>query len=219
MLGAVVSGPQRAYNRHVTISDELRLSAVRYLRRRDPVLRSVIDRAGPFTLQPQRQRFAMLVYSIISQQVSTAAATSIRGRVQRLVGSRITPRALAAADDEQLRSAGVSPQKLRYLRDLTDKTLLGTLRFRRHARLDDESIIAELTQVKGIGVWTAQMFLIFSLGRLDVLPADDLGLRTALQRLYELDERPDHDTCRRIALPWRPYASVACWYCWRSLEF
>jgi DNA-3-methyladenine glycosylase II len=178
----------------------------------------VIDRAGPFTLRPDRERFAMLVYSIIAQQVSTAAATSIRRRVQQLVGPRITPQALAAVDDAQLRAAGVSPQKLRYLRDLTDKTLLGALRFRRHARLDDEAIVTELTQVKGIGVWTAQMFLIFSLGRLDVLPSDDLGLRTAVQRLYGLSERPDHDTCQRIALPWRPYASVASWYCWRSLE-
>jgi len=202
----------------MTIDSSIRSKAVRHLRRRDPVIRAVIDRVGPFTLELHSKRFATVVYSIISQQVSMAAAASIRRRVLDLVSGKLTPTMLAALSDEQLRGAGVSPQKLRYLRDLTDKTQAGHVRFARHHRLDDAGVIEELIQVKGIGVWTAQMFLIFSLGRLDVLPSDDLGIRTALRQLYGLSDLPTRTQCEEIAAPWRPYASVASWYCWRSLE-
>jgi DNA-3-methyladenine glycosylase II len=202
----------------MTIDSATRLKAVRHLRRRDPVIRAVIDGVGPFTLQLHSKRFATLVYSIISQQVSMAAAASIRRRVLDLVSGTVTPTTLAALNDDQLRGAGVSPQKLRYLRDLTEKTQARAVRFARHHRLEDAAIVEELMQVKGIGVWTAQMFLIFSLGRLDVLPSDDLGIRTAIRKLYGLDDLPDRAQCEAIAAPWRPYASVASWYCWRSLE-
>jgi DNA-3-methyladenine glycosylase II len=202
----------------MTISEAQRQQALRHLRRSDPVLRAVIQRVGPFTLRLHRNRFATLAHSIISQQVSVSAAKSINGKLIAAAGGRVTPETIMALSDERLRACGVSPQKLRYLRDLTAKTLDGTVRFARHRRLDDESIIAELTQITGIGVWTAHMFLIFSLGRLDVLPSDDFGLRSALRRLYALDELPDRATCQRIAAPWRPYASVASWYCWRSLD-
>jgi DNA-3-methyladenine glycosylase II len=130
----------------------------------------------------------------------------------------VVPGELAAKTDDQLRQAGISPQKLRYVRDLTEKTLAGVVRFERHGRMHDDAVVAELVQVKGVGVWTAQMFLIFALGRLDVLPCADLGLRTAMQRLYGLAELPNARQCEKIAAPWRPYASVASWYCWRSLE-
>jgi DNA-3-methyladenine glycosylase II len=194
--------------------------AVRHLRRADVILRDVIRQAGPFTLRPHRDRFGMLVRSIISQQISVLAARSIRRRVEALVlPERPTAQNLAALTREQLRSAGLSPQKLTYLTDLCAHVCDGRLNLRTIGRKPDEDVVAELIQVKGIGRWTAQMFLIFALGRLDVLPHDDLGVRSAIRRLYGLPELPDRATSERIAEPWRPYASVASWYCWRSLEF
>jgi DNA-3-methyladenine glycosylase II len=170
-------------------------------------------------LKPQRGGFTMLVRSIISQQISTAAARSIRARLESLAGTkRLTPEIIGRLSVAELRSVGVSPQKTGYLLDLAGKTLDGTLRFRNFARKSDEQIIATLTQVKGIGVWTAQMYLIFSAGRLDVFPHDDLGVRVAIKELYGLPALPDKVTGHRIAAPWRPYASVASWYCWRYLD-
>jgi DNA-3-methyladenine glycosylase II len=119
---------------------------------------------------------------------------------------------------DELRLAGLSRQKASYLVDLATHVFEGRLNLNRIGRLSDDAVIESLIEVKGIGVWTAQMFLIFSLGRLDVLPHGDLGVRMAIQRLYGLDELPDRETCHRIAEPWRPYASIAAWYCWRSLE-
>jgi DNA-3-methyladenine glycosylase II len=117
-----------------------------------------------------------------------------------------------------LRSAGLSPQKASYVADLAAKVNAGTVDLRRIGRLSDERIIDRLTQVKGIGHWTAQMFLIFALGRLDVFPHDDLGVKTAIRNRYGLSELPDKPTALAIAAPWRPYASVASWYCWRTLD-
>ncbi|MEO7403126.1 MAG: DNA-3-methyladenine glycosylase 2 family protein, partial [Burkholderiales bacterium] len=117
----------------------------------------------------------------------------------------------------QLRAAGLSAAKASYVRDLSDAVVSGRVVLRQIARKPDEEIIEELIQVKGIGRWTAQMFLIFSLGRLDVLPVDDLGVRVAIRDLYGLVELPDNKTSERVAESWRPYASVASWYCWRSI--
>ncbi len=182
-------------------------------------MRRLIDDVGPFTLKPQRGGFSMLVRSILSQQISTAAARSIRARLETLVGTkRLTAEAIGGLSVEELRSVGVSPQKAGYLLDLARKTQDGTLRFGSLSRKTDDEIIATLTQVKGIGVWTAQMYLIFSAGRLDVLPHDDLGVRVAIKELYGLSALPDKTTSHRIATPWRPYASVASWYCWRYLD-
>ncbi|MFN0052814.1 MAG: DNA-3-methyladenine glycosylase family protein [Planctomycetales bacterium] len=193
--------------------------AQRHLKRSDPVLRAVISAVGPVTLKPHRDRFLMLVRSIISQQISGKAARSIQSRLMALVApGRMTPAALAALTDGQLSSAGISPQKRGYLRDLADKVASGSVRLARAGRLDDDEIIAELTQVKGIGEWTAQMFLMFSLGRLDVFPHADLGIRSALRNLYKLPVLPDRQTSCRIAQPWSPYATIGSWYCWRSLE-
>jgi DNA-3-methyladenine glycosylase II len=193
--------------------------AVRYLRAADPVLRTVIDAVGPFSLQLEPSQFRMLVRSIISQQISTKAARAIHKRVQGLVKPRlITAENLSRFSTDELRSAGLSPQKIRYIIDLTEKVTSGELKLRRLGRLPDEEIIEQLIVVKGIGRWTAQMFLMFCLGRLDVFPHDDLGIRSAIKRLYELDELPDKTSAIRIATPWRPYASVASWYCWRSLD-
>jgi len=194
--------------------------AVRHLRRADPVMRDVIGKAGPFTLRLHRNRFRALVFSIIGQQISGKAAAAIRSRlVEYLKPQQISAESIARLTTEQLRSVGLSQQKAAYLLDLTERVANGNLRLSRMARMKDEQVIEALTEVKGIGVWTAQMFLIFSLGRLDVFPHDDLGVRMAIRNLYGLDELPNKDTSHRIAAPWRPYASIASWYCWRSLEF
>lgn len=193
--------------------------AQRHLRKRDPVMRRLIEAVGPFTLRLDRDRFRMLVRSIISQQISGTAAQSIRRRLEALVApEKICSHNLAALSVADLRSAGVSPQKAGYLHDLAAKVDSGAVRLHRVARMTDDEVIAELVQVKGIGVWTAQMCLMFSLGRLDVFPHDDLGIRSALRNLYGLADLPDKQTSIEIAKPWRPYATIASWYCWRSHE-
>jgi len=195
-------------------------AALAHLRAGDPVMRRLIDAVGPFALRPERtRRFSVLARAIISQQVSTAAARTIRGRLEGILdGSGLTAEGIARLTEPQLRSVGLSRQKASYLQDLAQKTLDGTVRLDRIGRLSDEAVIAMLTQVKGIGKWTAEMFLIFSLGRLDVLPVDDLGVRAAIKDLYGLEDLPDKKTCVEIAAPWRPYATVGSWYCWRSLD-
>lgn len=196
-----------------------RSNALKHLRARDRVLRGVIDSVGPFTLRVERKRFAMLVRSIISQQISTGAARSIRRRLEGLVAPHeLTDASIGRLSAAELRTAGVSPQKAGYLIDLAKQVNDGGVNLSRIGRLSNEGVIQELTQVKGIGRWTAQMFLIFSLGRLDVFPHDDLGVRTAIRDLYEFDELPDKEQCLEIALPWSPYESVASWYCWRLID-
>ncbi len=190
--------------------------ALRHLRRADPVLRDVIRRVGPFQLKLQRDRFAVLVRSIISQQISTAAARTIRARLEGLVAPEPTsPENLLNLTDAKLKAAGVSPQKLSYIRDLCAKVSAGEVTLRTIGRKSDEAVIKELTQIRGIGRWTAQMFLMFSLGRLDVLPHDDLGIRSNIRTIYGIDEMPSKAVCEELAAPWRPYTSIACWYCWR----
>ena len=192
-------------------------AAVLHLQDRDVRLGAVIETVGPCKLVLRRNRFESLVRAIISQQISTAAARSIRERLHTRVGS-FTPEALLDLADEDYRGCGVSPQKIRYLRDLAGHVHSGEVPLNRIGRLSDEEIIARLTAVRGIGRWTAQMFLMFSLGRPDILPHDDLGIRNAIRRLYELSEAPTRDVMDEIATPWRPHATVACWYLWRSLE-
>ncbi len=200
-----------------TLTTDRVREGIAHLRTADRRMANVIERVGPFTLKPERDRFGMLVRSIISQQISTAAARSIRQRlVERLAPERVSAAAIAALSTEELRAVGLSPQKTAYLQDLSDKVSSGTIRLDRISRLDDEQVIQTLLPVKGVGRWTAQMFLLFSLGRIDVLAPDDLGIRAAMKRIYELPELPDRKTCEQIAEPWRPYASIASWYCWRS---
>lgn len=192
---------------------------VAHLRTADPVMKRLIDATGPFLLRPNRDRFGTLARSIMSQQISTSAARSIRQRLTELLPpDGLTPENLVRSSEARLRSAGLSRPKASYLRDLAQKTLDGTVRLDRIGRLPDEDVIGMLTQVRGIGRWTAEMFLMFSLGRLDVLPCDDLGIRSSIKSFYCLDGLPDKNTCIRIAAPWRPYATIACWYCWRSLD-
>ncbi len=195
-------------------------SARKHFRTADRTIFGLIQRVGPCTLKPQKQRFEMLVNSILSQQISTSAARSIRRRLTELIApSKVRPEVIARLDATQLRTAGVSPQKAGYLLDLALKTLDKTVNLPRISRRTDEEAIAELIQVKGIGRWTAQMFLIFSLGRPDVFAPDDLGIKSAIRNLYGLSELPTKEESLAIAAPWRPHSTLACWYLWRSLEF
>jgi DNA-3-methyladenine glycosylase II len=193
--------------------------AKRHLCSADPLLAAVIRRVGTFALKPEPGGYEILVRSILSQQISTAAARTIRGRLQEMLpGGRICPEAIQAMSDADLQQAGISSQKRSYLRDLTARTLDGSVNFRRLACRADEDAIAELIQVKGIGRWTAQMYLIFSLGRPDVFAPDDLGLRNAIRRLYKLPDDTPRSGFELLAAAWAPYRTVASWYLWRSLD-
>jgi DNA-3-methyladenine glycosylase II len=194
-----------------------------HLQKTDPVMKLLLSAHGPFTAKAKSDRFGTLVNSIISQQISTAAASTIKQRLHDTVAERdgskqISPDALRKFDHGSFRAIGISRQKATYLLDLAEKVAAGQVELHNMGRMPDEEIIKQLTQVKGIGRWTAQMFLIFSMARLDVLPVDDLGIKNAIQRNYDLDAQPDVATIEKIAQPWRPYATVACWYLWRSLE-
>jgi len=190
-----------------------------HFRRHDPVLHGVIRQVGPYRLKPSRDRFGMLVRSIISQQISVGAARAIRGRLEALLGpAGIKPEPIARLSIAKLRSVGLSPQKASYVHDLSAKVQSGSVNLARIGRLPDEEVIAELIEVKGIGRWTAQMFLIFALGREDVFPIDDFGVRAAISRLYEFKEAPPRPVLMEIGQRWSPYASIASWYCWRYLD-
>lgn len=194
-------------------------AAARHFRKVDPVIHGVFKQVGPCTLKPQRDRFNMLVRSIISQQISTSAARSIRAKLEALIApEKVSPEVLSRLTFEQLRSAGLSSQKATYLHDLAAKAADGTVQLKTVGRKSDEEIIAELIQVKGIGRWTAQMFLIFSLGRPDVFPPDDLGIKVALRNLYGLAELPTKAEAHALAAPWTPHSTFATWYLWRSLD-
>lgn len=190
-----------------------------HFRRHDPVLHGVAKRVGPYTLKPSRDRFGMLVRAIISQQISVGAAKAIRIRLEDLVKpSGLKPESLAALSVDKLRSVGLSPQKASYVHDLAAKVQSGVVDLPRIGRLSDEEIIENLTQVKGIGRWTAQMFLIFSLGRPDVFPVDDYGVRSAMAALYAIDAASPRKTFMEIGQRWSPFASIGSWYCWRYLD-
>jgi 3-methyladenine DNA glycosylase/8-oxoguanine DNA glycosylase len=194
--------------------------ARRHLRRADPVMARVVEAVGPCRLAVDRRGgpFAALAEAILYQQLAGKAAATIHGRFCALCGRRF-PRAedVARLGDAELRGAGLSRQKIGYLRDLTaraqDGLPLGRLR-----DLDDERVIETLTEVKGIGRWTAEMFLIFRLGRLDVLPVDDYGVQKGMQRAYRMRSLPKAARMRRVAEAWRPYRSVAAWYLWRVAD-
>jgi DNA-3-methyladenine glycosylase II len=197
----------------------------RHLRRKDPVMRELIKRGGGVLDLAGRRRgrpadaYGALVRSIVGQQLSTRAAATIYGRMTELWGGRTpTPRELLESDPEAIRAAGMSRPKVAYLRDLAEHVLSGELELDRLNELSDERITAELTAVKGLGVWTAHMFLIFHLQRPDVLPVGDLGVRNAIRREYKLDELPDAAAMTELAEPWRPYRSLASLYLWRSLD-
>jgi DNA-3-methyladenine glycosylase II len=196
-------------------------TSIVHLKRADDVLARVITRVGPCRFRPRTTgtHFDALFRSIVYQQLSGKAASTILDRVLALYGGRYPrPAQFLATDDDALRLAGLSRQKLAYLRDLARQVDSGELPLGRVGRMADEEVITHLTHVKGIGRWTAQMFLIFRLGRPDVLPELDLGIQTAIQRAYGLADRPAPADVLRIGETWRPHATVASWYLWRSLE-
>jgi DNA-3-methyladenine glycosylase II len=196
-------------------------SALAHLRRADPVIGAIIDRVGSCRMEVRRSgtHYDALVRSIVFQQLSGKAAGTIHRRFCALY-PRNRPRAelVLATDDTRLRGAGLSRQKVAYLRDLSSRVVDRLLPLAHLGRLSDEAILEHLVQVKGIGKWTVQMFLMFRLGSPDVLPDLDLGVQNAIQRAYGLKKRPTPKEVLRIGERWRPHASVASWYLWRSLE-
>ena len=191
--------------------------ATAHLSRRDKVLRKLIKAYPKANLVTRGDAFQTLARSIVGQQISVKAAQSIWNRFAALAGE-VKPANVAALTDEALRAVGFSGQKASYVRDLARRFNDGEVKPRRWARMDDEAIIEELVEVKGIGRWTVEMFLIFHLRRPDVLPVDDLGLRRAMERAYNAGEALTKDEMRAIGKAWTPYSSVATWYLWRSLD-
>ncbi len=199
------------------------VAARRHLRRADPVLRELIDRFGPldvtrWTRGRPRDPYGSLLRSIVGQQLSVHAARAIFGRIVALGGgSSPTPETLLALGESELRAAGLSAAKVAYVRDLARHVLGGELDLRALRRLEDEAVVERITAVKGLGRWTAEMFLMFHLRRPDVLPVGDLGLRRAVERAYRKRAPVAPERLRRLAEPWRPYRSTAVLYLWESL--
>jgi len=198
--------------------------ALEELRRSDPVMRRLVDAHGPLDEEERRrgrplEPYGALVRSIVGQQLSTKAARTIYERLTDLFDGRTpSPAELLAADPEEVRSAGLSRPKVSYLRSLAEHVESGELELARLSELPDEEVSQQLTAVKGLGQWTADMFLIFHLGRPDVLPVGDLGVRRAVEREYELPDLPDAARLTEIGEPWRPHRSLASLYLWRSLD-
>ena len=194
-------------------------AAVRHLRRVDPHLRAIIDRIGPCRLEPHPHRFSALVRSIIGQQISTKAASSINLRLVALGGEPHRPARLIEIGEVDLRTVGLSSAKARYVLNLAEAVASGQVPLDEFDdSWDDQAITQALTAVKGIGVWTAEMFLIFVLNRPDILPASDLGVRVGLRDRHGLAELPRPRDCHSLAEIWRPYRSVASWYIWKGTD-
>ncbi len=191
--------------------------ACRALARRDRTMGRIIRACGPAHLVSRGDAFQTLARSIVGQQISVKAAQAVWERFEALAG-RVAPEAIVGLGDEAMRAAGLSRMKAAYLKDLAGRFHEGQLRPRRWARMDDEAVIADLVQVKGIGRWSVEMFLIFHLMRPDVLPVGDLGIVKAVQQAYGLRTLPSPDRLTRLGERWRPYRSVACWYLWASLD-
>ncbi len=190
--------------------------ALNHLRTADPLMAALIDQVGPYRPAFLDPIFESLARSIVYQQLSGRVASVIFGRLREACRGALTPAAVLALTDDQMRVIGLSKQKSAYIRDLASKAR--SIRFHQLQDLPDDAVIERLTAVKGIGVWTAHMFLIFALRRPDILPTLDLGVRTAAKKLYNLAALPGHAELEQIGEAWRPYRSVASWYLWRSLE-
>jgi DNA-3-methyladenine glycosylase II len=192
--------------------------AVNHLKKCDPVLRAIIERVGPCRMEFGLPEFCSLAEAIVYQQLNGKAAVTIFKRFAALAGEPLTPEGILKLSDAQLRSVGLSKQKSAYLKDLAAKTAAGLLDFARLPELTDEKVIEHLPQVKGVGVWTAHMFLMFSLRRPNVLPTGDYGVQVAIRKHYRKRKLPKPKDMEKIARAWEPYRSVACWYMWRSLD-
>jgi 3-methyladenine DNA glycosylase/8-oxoguanine DNA glycosylase len=192
--------------------------AIHHLKKSDRVLSAIIERVGPCRMEYGPPEFSSLAESIVYQQLNGKAAATIFKRFAALAGEPLTPEGILKLSDEQLRSVGLSKQKSAYMKDLASKTKEGLLDFSKLAGLPDEEVIKHLIQVKGIGVWTAHMFLIFTLKREDVLPVGDYGIQAAMKKHYRKRKMPKPKDMEKIARAWSPYRSLACWYLWRSLD-
>ena len=194
--------------------------AKRLLARRDPVLRELMREHGPCGLADAQHTdpFRALVSAVISQQLSTKAAATIKGRLDALVGAPLIPTRIEAISDDALREVGLSRQKISYLRDLCGRVASGAVALDDLEHMTDDEVVTALTSVKGIGRWTAEMFLMFRLHRPDVLPVGDLGIVKAVQRAYGMRKVPSPERLTKLGEQWRPYRSVACWYLWASLD-
>jgi len=213
-MALLPAADRRTKNRHTSHA-----AAARRLANVDPILRRIIRRVGPCTLRRHPRYFVTLCDSIVSQQLSARVAEVIFARFEALYPHRRpTPQRVARTPVPRLRTAGLSGQKARYLKELAKGFASGRIRPTRFARQSNEEIVEVLTLIHGIGRWTAEMFLMFSLNRLDVLPVDDLGIKKAVQQAYGLRRLPKAAMIRRIGRPWHPYETIACWYLWQSLR-
>jgi DNA-3-methyladenine glycosylase II len=192
--------------------------ALLHLKKSDPVMRAIIERIGPCKMQFGEPVFHSLAEAIVYQQLNGKAAVTIFKRFAALAGDPLTPKGILKLTPEQMRSVGLSKQKTSYLFDMAERAHRGELDFSCLSGMSDDQVIEHLTQVKGVGVWTAHMFLMFTLRRPNVLPTGDYGVRTAIMKHYKKRKLPKPELMERIAKPWAPYRSVACWYLWQSLD-
>jgi DNA-3-methyladenine glycosylase II len=192
--------------------------AIHHLRRSDPILSAIIDQVGEYGIQFREPDFETLAKSIVYQQLSGRVASVIFARLAKATGGTMTPASILKLRPSRMRTLGLSGQKTAYIRDLARHTRDGSVVFEELVELSDHEVIERLTQVKGIGVWTVHMFLIFALRRPDVLPTGDLGIRNAIRKAYSLPELPSPVEMEKMAERWRPWCTVASWYLWRSLE-
>jgi DNA-3-methyladenine glycosylase II len=192
--------------------------ALNHLRQSDPVLRAIIERVGPCRIEYGPPEFHSLAEAIVYQQLNGKAAVTIFKRFAALAGDPVLPQGILKLTDAQMRSVGLSKQKSSYLKDMAQRASRGELDFARLPHMTDEEVIRHLTQVKGVGVWTAHMFLIFTLRRMNVLPTGDFGVQMAMKKHYRKRKLPQPAQMEKIARPWVPYRSIACWYLWRSLD-
>lgn len=192
--------------------------ALNHLKKSDPTLAAIITRVGPYKITYREPSFEALARAIVFQQLNGKAARTIYERFEQAAGGKVTPEAIQNLSVGEMRRAGLSKQKIGYIRDLAEHALSGKVDFTNLHRMSDEEVIVALTDIKGVGEWTAHMFLIFALRRPNVLATGDLGVRTAVQRAYKKRKLPTPQQMQKIAESWHPYCSVACWYLWRSLE-
>ncbi len=192
--------------------------AIFHLKKSDPILRGIIERVGVCRMEYGEPTFHHLAESIVYQQLNGKAAETIFKRFTDVAGSPVTPEGILKLSEHQMRAVGLSKQKSSYLRDLAAKTESGLLNFEKLQGMHEADVIEHLTQVKGVGVWTAHMFLMFTLRRPDVLPTGDYGIQVAIKKHYRKRKLPKPKDMEKIAKVWSPYRSVACWYLWRSLD-
>jgi len=192
--------------------------AINHLKKSDPVMRDIIERVGACRMEFGEPTFHSLAEAIVYQQLNGKAAVTIFKRFTDAAGTPVTPKGILKLSEQQLRAVRLSKQKSSYLRDLATKTESGLLNFNKLQTMEEIDVIEHLTQVKGIGVWTAHMFLMFTLRRPDVLPTGDYGIQVAIKKHYRKRKLPKPKDMEKIAKAWSPYRSVACWYLWRSLD-